>query len=99
MALSFGLDELSKEIASKVGDSTEIQWEPVCKLSGMKNNEIFSRNNLRELISYEELPDCNCRVDSVDKTVNSFVSPLLSNLTKRFSYIFDTIALKFPKIF
>ena len=46
-------------------------WEPLCKLSGEKP------------FDEKPIPDCNCHVYSVDQAVNSFISPLLSNLTER----------------
>jgi len=33
------------------------------------------------------LPDCSCRVDTVDKTVQRFISPLLSNLKRGLNHI------------
>ena len=53
-------------------------WEPLCKLSGGKP------------FDEKPIPDCNCHVYSVDQAVNSFISPLLSNLTERlvFQFVF-----------
>jgi hypothetical protein len=47
-------------------------WEPLCKLSGVEKP-----------FDEKPIPDCNCHVYSVDQAVNSFISPLLSNLTER----------------
>ena len=52
----------------------ENDWEPLCKLSGAQNFE------------EKQIPDCNCHVYSVDQAVNSFISPLLSNLTERLEF-------------
>lgn len=62
-------------------------WEPLCKLSGVK--------------PFDEKPiqDCNCHVYSVDQAVNSFISPLLSNLTERSDLFIMPVNSKFIDFF
>lgn len=62
-------------------------WEPLCKLSGVKP------------FDEKPIPDCNCHVYSVDQAVNSFISPLLSNLTERSDFFICLLTVNLPIFF
>lgn len=52
---------------------------------GIVRSEDFASSSACK-VSYDDqtVPDCNCRVESVDHAVKYFISPLLSNLVTKY---------------
>ena len=78
----------------KSSSSSSTLWEALCKLTGSGGNSMKDRSpatpesekvcDKERAYSYQDnIPDCNCRIGSVDQTVNLFLSPLLTNLTSK----------------